>query len=201
MSNTTTTTTTTKAPALSVRTFGTYRQAINDGDAFTPADDGCGIEITFADGSDPILMTSYNLANEVFWQALAHGLKQKLVDAAAISRNPETGRSATVGDKAKAVHEVYNRLLSGEWNKRRESGEGGGTGGLLFAALVRLYAGRKSDDEIRAFLAGKTDKEQAALRASSRVAPIIQAIKDERAAKKGLPDGDDLLADLDDSPV
>lgn len=155
-----------------------------------------GLHLTFANGST-LLVKVEKLPANIIAQAIVHGLKQKLVDAAAISRNPETGRSATVDDKFLAVREVYDRLHSGEWNKRRESGEGGGTGGLLFAALVRLYAGRKSDDEIRAFLAGKTDKEQAALRASSRVAPIIQAIKDERAAKRGLPDGDDLLAGLD----
>lgn len=146
-----------------------------------------------------IHVNATELSDEIRHAALMHGLKQKIVDAAAISRNPETGRSATITDKFDAMSEVATRLYAGEWNKRRESGEGSGTGGLLFAALVRLYAGRKTDDEIRAFLATKTDKEQAALRASSRVAPIIQAIKDERAAKKGLPDGDDLLAGLDDA--
>ena len=157
-----------------------------------------GLRLAFANGAT-LELTQGQLSADMRAYALIHGLKQKLVDAAAISRNPDTGRSATVDDKFAAVKEVYDRLLAGEWNKRRESGEGAGTGGLLFAALVRLYAGRKTDTEIREFLAGKTDKEQAALRASSRVAPIIQAIKDERAAKKGLPDGDDLLAGLDDA--
>lgn len=155
-----------------------------------------GLRLTFAHGETLTIRTT-QLAPSIIAQAIVHGLKQKLVDAAAISRNPETGRSATVEDKFAAVKEVYDRLLSGQWNKTREGGAGGGNGGLLFAALVRLYAGRKTDEEIRGFLAGKSDAEQAALRASSRVAPIIQAIKDERAAKKGLPDADDLLAGLE----
>lgn len=180
--NNTTTTTTTKAPAVSAE----ITESI--------------LRITSPEGR-LIHVNAAELSDEIRHAAMMHGLKQKIVDAAAISRNPETGRSATITDKFDAMSEVATRLYAGEWNKRREGGEGGGTGGLLFAALVRLYAGRKTDEEIRAFLAGKTDKEQAALRASSRVAPIIQTIKDERAAKKGLPDGDDLLAGLDDSPV
>lgn len=182
------TTTTSKTPATIETTINMLADNIGE------------LVLTFANGETLRLRTN-DLAFEIVMQATMHGLKQKLVDAAAISRNPDTGRSATVDDKFAAVKEVYDRLLAGEWNKRREGGAGSGAGGLLFAALVRLYAGRKTDDEIRAFLAGKSDAEQAALRASSRVAPIIQAIKDERAAKKGLPDADDLLAGLDDAPV
>lgn len=181
----TTTTTTARTPAI-------------DANILTePSGTPYGLELTFSHG-EKLTITAGQLSADLRAYALVHGLKQKLVDAAAISRNPDTGRSATIEDKYAAVREVYERLIAGEWNKRREAGEGGGTGGLLFAALVRLYAGRKTDEEIRAFLAGKSDKEQAALRASSRVAPIIQAIKDERAAKKGLPDADDLLAGLED---
>lgn len=179
----TNTTTTTRTPAIDA----TY--------------DGGTLILAFANGAR-LTIGPAMLTEEIRFQALLHGLKQKLVDAAAISRNPDTGRSATIDDKFAAVKEVYDRLLAGEWNKRREGGTGGGNGGLLFAALVRLYAGRKSDDEIREFLAGKTDAEQAALRASSRVAPIIAEIKAERAAKKpDAPNADDLLAGLDDAPM
>lgn len=160
-----------------------------------------GLRLTFAHG-EALEITAGQLSADIRAYGLIHGLKQKLVDAAAISRNPDTGRSATIEDKFAAVKEVYDRLLAGEWNKRREGGTGGGNGGLLFAALVRLYAGRKTDAEIREFLDGKTDAEQAALRASSRVAPIIAAIKAERDAKKAdKVSGDDLLAGFDDAPV
>lgn len=174
-----TTNTTTKAPAVSADITGSV------------------LRITSPEGHE-INVDAGSLSDDIRHQAMMHGLKQKIVDAAAISRNPETGRSATITDKFDAMSEVATRLYAGEWNKRREGGTGAGAGGLLFAALVRLYAGRKSDDEIRTFLAGKTDAEQAALRASSRVAPIIAEIKAERAAKKGdAPNGDELLAGLE----
>lgn len=162
--------------------------------------DGTPIELILVFGNGtPLGLKVSDLSESIKAEALMHGLKQKLVDAAAISRDPDTGRSATVEDKFDAVKEVYDRLLSGQWNKVREGGSGGGNGGLLFAALVRLYDGRKTEEEIRAFLAEKTDAEQVALRTSTRIAPIIAAIKAERAARKGAAiDGDELLSGLED---
>ena len=159
-----TTTTTTKTPAISAE--------IN----------GLTLTIASADG-ERIHLDANQLTREIFEAATMHGLKQKLVDAAAISRNPDTGRSATTADKMAAIREVYERLLAGEWNKRRE-GSGGAAGGLLFSALCRLYAGSKTDAEVRAFIEAMDDKQQAAMRAHAKVAPIIEAIKAERAAKR-----------------
>ena len=136
-----------------------------------------------------------DLSPTIVAQAIIHGLKQKLVDAAAISRNPETGRAASVQDKFDAVKEVYDRLLAGEWNKRREGGSGA-SGGLLFRALCRMYDGKKTADDIRAFLEGKTDAEKAALRKNSKVAAIIEEIRAE-SAKDGDVNADELLADLE----
>ena len=182
---------TTKTPAIEATTKTPAIEA-------TISDDKGTLTLTFANGERLALHVS-QLSAEVGAQALMHGLKQKLVDAAAISRNPDTGRSATADDKYAAVKEVYDRLLAGEWNKRREGGSGA-TGGLLLQALLRLYAGRKTENDLRAWLADKTDAEQAKLRADSRVAPIIAEIKAERDARKAKEagiSGDDLLADLD----
>lgn len=126
--------------------------------------------------------------------ALMHGLKQKLVDAAAISCNQETGRPATIDDKYEAVKTVFDRLIAGHWNKPRESGTAV-AGGLLFKALCRMYA-NKTPDELREFLAGKTDEQKAALRKNPRVAAIIEEIKLE-TAKIDPEAGNELLGELD----
>ena len=153
-----------------------------------------GVEITFADGHRKTLLVE-DLSQEILTHALLHGLKQKLVDAAAISRNPDTGKSATVADKRAAVEAVLARLAAGAWNAAR--GEGGtGAGGLLFRALVRLYDGKKTVEDIREFLAGKDKKEQAALRKNPRVAAIIVEIQAEQADSD--IDTDDLLGELED---
>lgn len=153
-----------------------------------------GLHLAFSHGKT-LAIHATDLSPTIVAQAIIHGLKQKLVDAAAISRNPETGRAASVQDKYDAVKEVYDRLLSGEWNKRREGGSGG-SGGLLFRALCRMYDGKKTPDDIRAFLEAKTDAEKAALRKNPKVAAIIEEIRAE-SAKDGDVNADDLLADLE----
>lgn len=150
--------------------------------------------LTFAHG-ETLRLSASQISGAIAQQAMMHGLKQKLVDAAAISRNPDTGRAASVADKFDAVKEVYDRLLSGEWNKRREGGAAT-SGGLLFRALCRMYDGKKDVDAIREFLEAKTDAEKAALRKNSKVAAIIEEIRAE-SAKPGDVDGDELLAGLE----
>ena len=162
----------------------------------TAAIDGTTLTLTFAHGRE-LTLDFWRLSDEVRQYAALHGLKQKLVDAAAIGRNPETGRSATIQDKYEAVRAVYDRLLAGRWNAER--GEGGApSGGLLFAALVRMYDGKRTGEDIRAFLSGKDDKQKAALRRNPRVAEIIEEIKAERAADgDGEEPGAELLDELD----
>lgn len=159
----------------------------------TITDDG-QLVLAFSNGQN-LKIGPDMLSAHITRQALLHGLKQKLVDAAAISRDPETGRAATIETKYQAVREVYDRLLAGEWNKRREGGAGA-VGGLLFRALCRMYEGKKTSDDIKAFLEGKTDAEKAALRKNAKVAAIIEEIRAE-SAKPGDVDADDLLADLE----
>lgn len=138
-----------------------------------------GVIFTFGNGEQFQLRID-QLSTENQLMAACHGIKQKIIDAAAISVNPDTGRSASVEDKFQAAYEVYARLASGgTWNKVRGTGEGAESG-LLLAALVRLYDGRKTRAELVEYLEGKSKAEQAALRANSRIAPIIATIKAER---------------------
>ena len=170
---TTTTTTTTKTPAISCEIIGTV------------------VTFTTADGLKTSL-DAMSLTPELREAALMHGLKQKLGDAAAISRNPETGRSATTGDKLAAIEEVRERLLAGSWNKTREAGEHTGAGGLLFKALC-IVRKDKTADEIRAYIASRTKEEQAAMRKVPAVAEAIEKIRLANAKTDGI-DGEALLA-------
>lgn len=154
--------------------------------------EGTGLLLTFSNG-ETLTLGASRLSDELRGYAMMHGLKQKLVDAAAISRNPETGRTATIDDKYDAVKAVYDRLLSGEWNATREGG--GATGGLLLQALCRMYAD-KTPEQLRDYLAGKTDAEKAALRKNPKVATIIDTIRAE-TGKAASVDTDELLDELD----
>lgn len=135
------------------------------------------------------------LSPEIREAAMMHGLKQKIGDAAAISRNPETGRSATTDDKFDAMAEVFNRLMAGHWNKPRESGEGAGAGGQLFKALCRVKAD-KTPAEVRAFLDGLDKTQQAALRKVPAIAAAIEAIRAEAVSPDAISTAEDLLADF-----
>lgn len=162
----------------------------------TPAIDattfGNGLTLKFSNGA-VILLDIHALTPEIRDQAMMHGFKQKLVDAAAISRNPDTGRSATVDDKYNAVREVYDRLIAGQWNKGR--GEGStGTGGLLYRALCLHYP-TKTPEAIRAFLDKKTPKEQAALRGVPAIEKIINTLKAESVDND---DAESMLDELND---
>ena len=155
------------------------------------------LTLTFADGTATQFST-VDFSPSILTQALAHGLKQKLVDAAAIARNTETGASATVQDKKEAVLAVLNRLTAGEWNKTREGGESATKGSLLLLALGRMNpAGDMSAlaERVKAM----TDDQRAALSKNPKVLVHIQALQAERAAAKAKTSGvdsDALLGDL-----
>ena len=161
--------------------------------AITATIDGTRLTFTGDNGRE-FSIRAEELEDTIRTQAMMHGLKQKIGDAAAISRNPETGRSATTDDKFDAMSEVLNRLLSGAWNKGREAGEGEGAGGLLFRALCRVKADR-TPEQIRAYLNGLDKAQQSALR---KVPAVAAAIDEMRAAnaKAGGINGEDLLSML-----
>jgi hypothetical protein len=155
--------------------------------------EGMKLTLSFAHGPQ-IEINAGELSDDIFNQAVMHGLKQKLVDAAAISRNPDTGLSATIADKFDAVRTVYDRLIGGEWNAIRVGG--GNSGGLLYRALVRLYGERKTPEQLKEYLNSKTDAEKAALRKNPKIAAIIVEIQAENADDS--IDSDELLAGLED---
>lgn len=160
--------------------------------AITADINGNAIALQFANG-ETLTLRGDALNADIQQYAMMHGLKQKLVDAAAISRNPENGRAATIEDKFQAVKAVYDRLLDGQWNATREGG--GQSGGLLFKALCRLYT-IKSPEQIAAFLAGKTDADKTALRKNPKIAAIIEAIRAETGKAANI-DTDELLSELE----
>jgi len=155
--------------------------------------EGQTLTLSFAHG-EILRVYADTLIPSILDQAVMHGLKQKLVDAAAISRNPDTGMSATIADKYDAVKTVFDRLMAGEWNAVRVGG--GNSGGLLYRALVRLYGERKTADQLKEYLAGKSDAEKAALRKNPKIAAIIAEIQAENADDS--IDSDELLAGLED---
>lgn len=125
------------------------------------------------------------LNQDIIEQAIYHGLKQKIVDAAALSRNPETGKSATPEEKFAAMQAVAERLMGmsgpAEWNARAESD--GTPEGLLARALMKVTG--QDADTVSKFLKALDKKAQAALRADPDIAPVIAEMKAAADASRG----------------
>ena len=153
---------------------------------------GDTLVFTFSNG-DELRLNPSALSEEIRSQAMLHGLKQKLVDAAAIARNPDNGRSATIDNKYDAVKEIYDRITSpdGTWNKVRGDGTGMAGAGLLIRALMEKFG--KSRADIEAFLENKTPAQKNALKADTRIAPIIARMQAERSTVNT----DDWLGELE----
>lgn len=155
------------------------------------------LELTFSNG-EKLAIDARQLSPEIQHMAMMHGLKQKLIDAAAIARNPDTGATAKIADKYAAVREVYDRITatdgSATWNKvRGGEGTGNAKGGLLVAAMVRITG--KTRDAVLEYVDGLSKEQVAALRKNPRVAEMIATIQSERAKTEGV-DSDALLDGL-----
>lgn len=123
-------------------------------------------------------------------RAMLHGFVQRISDAAAISRDPETGLPASPELKFARMQRLAEHYESGaeEWTIR--SGGGATGGGLLFQSLMRLFP-EKGAEAIRARLEKLDKREQAALLNSPAVKVHADAIRAE--AGKGI-DTEELLA-------
>ncbi len=147
------------------------------------------MRLVYADGVESDLYLS-DLDAGIQLACMWHGAKQKLIDAAAISRDPSNGRAASVETKRAAVNEVGARMRAGQWFKPRE-GSGAGAGGLLFRAVCRFYEGRKTADECKVWLEAMSDAQQQALRRNPKIAAIVDSLRP--AAKDGEFDADAAL--------
>ena len=115
----------------------------------------------------------------------AHGAEQKLGDA--------MSGLASVEDGVMAVDELIDRLYQGEWNASRAASEFAGAS-VLVRALVELK--RQPIDKVREFVKTKSQAERTALKNVPAVREIIERIENEKVAKAGGVNTDELLAGL-----
>lgn len=155
------------------------------------------LTLTFINGKE-IVVDANMLSEEIRNQALLHGLKQKLVDAAAISRNLDTGASASVDDKYNAVKKIADRLTSpgAKWNEGRAAGSDpsptAGVNNILLRALMKMTG--RDMEYVKAYLGNKTKEQRAALRKNPRVVQIMAELS--AATVVNGVNTDDLLEEL-----
>ena len=151
------------------------------------------VTVTFANGRDLAVDVSA-LSPEMQQQAMLHGIKQKLVDAGALSRSTETGKPASVDDKYAAVAEVHGRLLAGVWHKERakKADETVASKDLLARALIQMTG--KDRAYVDDYLSAKTKEQRNALKKNPRVAAIVTELS-AATVSNGI-NTDELLGEL-----
>lgn len=144
---------------------------------------------------DPDKVSAENRA-----RAMIHGFEQRVRDAAALSVDRDTGKSATAQAKFDAAKRIADHLMSGatEWNIK-PAATGGLDAGLVIMAIMRVF--KKTLDEAETVIATTMSKKgierAAALKLwanSKQVAAAMLEIKTERL--NTTEDADDLLDEI-----
>ena len=158
-------------------------------ESFVTADGEVQVRLDFRNADTRLFTIPAAMVNRF----AAHGAEQKLGDEIAGLKAPGGGE-ADIEDCVLAIDELIDRLYNGEWSQKREANGLAGTS-VLLRALVR-HTG-KTVEQIKAFLAGKSQAEKTALRNNPKIKPLIEAIEAEKASKgKATVDTDALLDEL-----
>jgi len=150
----------------------------------TVNDDATAILFTVA-GAGEITLTLSALSDDVRSRAMAHGLVQKISDAAAIPKADLSGDPATdAATKLAAMRAVADRLIAGDWVKR--SGDGASpVSGVIYRAFhlyaLEAAAAKKAapptPEQTRAVYDARDRAGQLSLRSIPRIAEIIETLK------------------------
>lgn len=133
-------------------------------------------------------------------RACLHGLNQRIIDAAAKSRDPSTGMPAAPQAKLEAMKRLVDHYASGteDWSPAREASSGPGLDALALFAVAE--ATEKDLPTTRAFIEAGATKHGITQRAylaklctSALVAPILTRL---RAAQAPEVSADDELEGL-----
>lgn len=133
------------------------------------------------------------------WAAI-HGFVQRISDAAAKSRDTETGKPADPGEKLEAMRRVAEHYASGveQWKMTRVAGEGAGTGpSIVVRAFARLQGLSVADALAR--IREVAEKKRVTTKAYLKTLRGAQAIRDAIAAieaEEAGAGGDEALAEL-----
>lgn len=132
--------------------------------------------------------------------AMFHGFKQRLADAAAMSRNTDTGKAATPTEKEAAIRELADFYMTGteDWSR---VGVGGGGKSITVEAIAAIKgieydaAEAMVEEMAKAKYEGDTKKCLAFLRTGAAVGAKIEEIRKARMPAPKV-DADAALAEL-----
>lgn len=158
--------------------FAGKRKAIKSSDF---VDGKVQVRIDFRNGVSKL----YEVPAELTQKAACHGGEQKYGDSYAGLEDIE--------DMIAACDKVQENLAAGDWSARVE-GSGIAGSSVLARALSELTG--KGLDEIKVWLKPKSQADKMALRASSKLKPIIERLEAEKVAKASKVDTAALLGEI-----
>jgi len=145
-----------------------------------------------------ITLDMARLSPEVLAYAAFHGMKQRIADAAAMSRNPDTGAPASPADKFAAMEALAAHYMSGtgEWATRVASGGAGKPSGLTLRAVADVQGLDIATmrERIEGLAERKGTTPAALLRELAKAPAVAKRIAELKAATS--PDADELLGEL-----
>lgn len=145
-----------------------------------------------------ITLDMSRLSPDVIAYAAFHGMKQRIADAAAMSRNPDTGAPASPQDKFDAMQALAEHYMSGtgEWAVRVASGGAGKPSGLTLRALADVQGldVPAMRERVEGLAERKGTTTAALLRELAKAPAVAKRIAELKAASS--PDADSLLDEL-----
>ena len=131
--------------------------------------------------------------------AMMHGFKQRIVDAAALSRDPDTGQPATPLQKFEAIQAMVQHYHTGtaDWGTRTAAGPRE-TGGLTLRAIAAVYGWESADiakERVEKLAAKRGADYKAMLKLLAGSEKVGAEITRMRAAKGGVA-ANEALAEL-----
>ena len=129
------------------------------------------------------------VSNECANHAALHGFVQRISDAAAMSRDPKTGKPATPQEKYDAMAALVAHYESGtpEWSRVR-AGDGSPKGQTLRALCIAFP--NKTPEEIKTWFGGLSKDAKSNVRASQKVRDAIATFTDTTAGDAILDEWD-----------
>lgn len=138
--------------------------------SITAPDGSLQVRMDFENGESRLL----TLAPDMIAQYALHGAEQKLGD--------EISGITGIDDCVEAVDQLMDRLNKGDWTKEREGGGASMAGASILAKSMVEFT-KQPVDVVRTYLGTLDAKTKAALRVSAELAPIIQRLEAEKAAR------------------
>ena len=132
---------------------------------------------------------TYPIRQDMILDFAGHGAEQKYGDELA-------GEEGDIEDYVLVTDRLHEQLYDqGNWSKQRVGDSMAGTS-VLLKALLEFSGGKRTVDQLRAFLKGKSQKEKLALRAHKDIKPIVDRLETEKLSGSDSVDTDSMLAAL-----